>query len=97
MRRSMMKSRIHRATVTDADLHSVGSITLDPELMELAEIVEFEPVHVLDIDNGARFETYAMQGARGSGSVMRGVLEPEPGRDRSAVPASGAVRGSNHS
>ena len=70
MRRTMMKSKIHRATVTGADLSYIGSITLDIELMELADIEEFEHVHVLDIDNGARFETYAMEGERGSGAVV---------------------------
>ncbi len=70
MQRTMMKSKIHRATVTGADLSYVGSITLDVELMERADIHEFEHVHVLDIDNGARFETYAMQGERGSGAVV---------------------------
>ena len=58
MHRIMMKSKIHRATITGADLNYVGSITLDPRLMELADIREHEQVHVLDIDNGARFETY---------------------------------------
>ncbi len=56
MRRRMMKSKIHRATVTDANLDYVGSISLDPELMKLADIREYEQVTVLDIDNGARFE-----------------------------------------
>lgn len=65
MRRRMMKSKIHRATVSDADLHYVGSITLDTELMALADIAEWEQVHVLDIDNGARFETYAIPGGPG--------------------------------
>ena len=64
MRRRMMKSKIHRATVTAADLHYVGSITLDPVLMRLADIREHEQVHVLDVDNGARFETYAIPGGR---------------------------------
>jgi aspartate 1-decarboxylase len=65
MRRRMMKSKIHRATVTGADLHYVGSISLDPRLMELADIREWEQVAVLDIDNGARFETYAIVGEPG--------------------------------
>ena len=65
MRRRMMKSKIHRATVTDANLHYIGSITLDTELMALADIREHEQVHVLDIDNGARFETYAIPGGPG--------------------------------
>jgi aspartate 1-decarboxylase len=68
MRRTMMKSKIHRATVTGADVDYVGSITLDPELMRLADMREFEQVHVLDVDNGARFETYAMVG--GAGDVI---------------------------
>ncbi len=65
MRRRMMKSKIHRATVTDANLDYVGSISLDPLLMELADIREWEQVAVLDIDNGARFETYAIVGKPG--------------------------------
>ena len=65
MRRRMMKSKIHRATVSDANLHYVGSITLDTELMALADIREWEQVQVVDIDNGARFETYAIPGGPG--------------------------------
>ncbi len=65
MQRTMMKSKIHRATITGANLDYVGSITLDRELMRLADIREFEQVAVLDIDNGARFETYAMEGGPG--------------------------------
>jgi aspartate 1-decarboxylase len=65
MRRRMMKSKIHRATVTGAELDYVGSISLDTHLMELADIREHEQVAVLDIDNGARFETYAIAGAEG--------------------------------
>jgi aspartate 1-decarboxylase len=61
----MMKSKIHRATVTGADLHYVGSISLDPALMAQADIREHEQVAVLDIDNGARFETYAILGDPG--------------------------------
>jgi aspartate 1-decarboxylase len=77
--RTMMKSKIHRATVTGADVDYVGSVTLDPELMRLADLQEFEQVHVLDIDNGARFETYAMRGAPGdvilNGAAAR-LVEP---------------------
>ena len=69
MRRNMMKSKIHRATVVGADLNYVGSISLDPHLMELADIQEHEQVHVLDIDNGARLETYVIEGERGSGVI----------------------------
>jgi aspartate 1-decarboxylase len=65
MFRTMMKSKIHRATVTGADINYVGSITLCPRLMELADLREFEQVAVLDIDNGARFETYVMRGEAG--------------------------------
>ena len=65
MKRTMMKSKVHRATITGAHLDYVGSITLDSTLMELADIREFEQVAVLDIDNGARFETYAMEGGPG--------------------------------
>ena len=65
MRRRMMKSKVHRATVTSADLHYVGSISLDPMLMDAADIREWEQVAVLDIDNGARFETYAITGGPG--------------------------------
>jgi aspartate 1-decarboxylase len=65
MHRTMMKSKIHRATVTGSDLNYVGSITLDPRLMELADVLEHEQVHVLDLDNGARFETYAISGGPG--------------------------------
>jgi aspartate 1-decarboxylase len=66
MRRRMMKSKIHRATVTDADLDYIGSITLDVDLMKLADIREMEQVHVLDIDNGSRFVTYAISGGPGA-------------------------------
>jgi aspartate 1-decarboxylase len=65
MHRRMMKSKIHRATVTDANLNYVGSITIDKRLMELADILENEQVSVVDIDNGARFETYAIPGGPG--------------------------------
>ena len=69
MRRTMLKSKIHRATVTGSDLHYVGSITVDADLLEAADILEHEMVHVLDIDNGARFETYTIVGERGSGDI----------------------------
>ena len=66
MRRRMMKSKIHRATVTDANLHYVGSITVDRDLMDQADLLEYEQVAVVDIDNGNRLETYVIEGARGS-------------------------------
>jgi aspartate 1-decarboxylase len=70
MQRVMLKSKIHRATVTGCDLHYVGSITIDPELLGAADILEHEQVHVLDIDNGARFETYTIAGEPGSGTMQ---------------------------
>src|SRR5947209_16447807 len=69
MRRRMMKSKIHRATVTDANLNYVGSITIDPLLMAEADILEHEQVAVVDIDNGNRFETYVICGDPGSGAM----------------------------
>ena len=70
MRRTMCKSKIHRATVTDANLAYEGSITLDPVLLEAADLLPYEQVHVVDIDNGARFETYVIEGERGAGEVV---------------------------
>jgi aspartate 1-decarboxylase len=69
VKRRMLKSKVHRATVTGSDLHYVGSITMDPELLEAADILEHEQVQVLDINNGARFETYTIAGERGSGEI----------------------------
>jgi len=65
MRRRMMKSKVHRAVVTDANLHYVGSVTIDRALMKAADILEWEQVTIVDIDNGARFETYAIPGGPG--------------------------------
>ena len=70
MQRVMLKSKIHRATVTDCDLHYVGSITVDPDLLEAADMLEHEQVHVVDVDNGARFVTYTICGERGSGAMQ---------------------------
>jgi aspartate 1-decarboxylase len=70
MQRVMLKSKIHRATITGCDLHYVGSITIDPQLLGAADILEHEQVHVLDIDNGARFETYTIAGEPGSGTMQ---------------------------
>ncbi|MBY6413246.1 aspartate 1-decarboxylase [Rhodococcus sp. BP-252] len=69
MFRTMMKSKIHRATVTHADLHYVGSVTVDKDLMEAADLLEGEQVTIVDIDNGARLETYVITGERGSGVI----------------------------
>ena len=65
MRRHLLKSKIHRATVTEAELHYVGSITIDADLMRLADLREYEKVQVVDIDNGARLETYVIVGGPG--------------------------------
>jgi aspartate 1-decarboxylase len=70
MQRVMLKSKIHRATVTGSDLHYVGSITIDPELLEAADIRPYEQVAVVDVDNGARFETYTIAGTPGAGEVQ---------------------------
>ncbi|HEX2188434.1 MAG TPA: aspartate 1-decarboxylase [Longimicrobiaceae bacterium] len=69
MLRTMCKSKIHRATVTGADLNYVGSITIDPVLMEAADLLEYEQVQVVDINNGARFETYVIPGIPGAGEI----------------------------
>jgi aspartate 1-decarboxylase len=69
MQRHMLKSKIHRASVTDCNLHYAGSITLDPELMEEADLLPHELIHVLDVDNGSRFETYVIEGDYGSREV----------------------------
>ena len=66
---SLLKSKIHRATVTEADLHYVGSITIDADLMDAAGVIEYEKVQILNITNGNRLETYIIRGKRGSGQV----------------------------
>jgi len=65
----MLKSKIHRATVTQADLHYVGSVTVDRELMAAADLLEGEQVAIVDVTNGARLETYVIPGPRGSGII----------------------------
>ena len=69
MLRNMMKSKIHRATVTQADLHYVGSVTVDEDLLDTANLLPGELVHIVDIDNGNRLETYTIAGERGSGVI----------------------------
>jgi aspartate 1-decarboxylase len=69
MIRTMMKSKIHRATVTQADLHYVGSVTVDLDLLDAADLLPGELVHIVDIDNGNRLETYTIAGERGSGVI----------------------------
>jgi aspartate 1-decarboxylase len=70
MNRTMLKGKIHRATVTGADINYEGSVTLDPVLMEAADILPYEQVQVLDINNGSRLTTYAIEGRRGHGDVI---------------------------
>jgi aspartate 1-decarboxylase len=69
MNRTMLKCKIHRATVTDAMLHYEGSVTIDKTLMEAAGLVEYEQVHIWNVDNGNRFTTYAINGESGSGVI----------------------------
>ena len=69
MLRTMLTSKIHRATVTQADLHYVGSVTVDEDLMDAADLLEGEKVAVVDVTNGARLETYVITGPRGSGII----------------------------
>ena len=65
----VLKSKIHRATVTEADLNYIGSITIDEDLMDAANVIENERVHIYNIDNGERFDTYIIKGERGSGVI----------------------------
>lgn len=69
MLRTMLKSKIHRATVTQADLHYVGSVTIDADLMDAADLLEGEQVTIVDINNGNRLVTYAITGQRGTGII----------------------------
>ena len=69
MLRTMLKSKIHRATVTQANLHYVGSVTVDQDLLDAADLLPGELVHIVDIDNGNRLETYTIAGRRGSGVI----------------------------
>lgn len=69
MQRTLLKSKIHRATVTDAQLHYEGSVTIDTDLMRAADIIDFEQVHIFDVNNGSRLITYAIPGPAGSGTI----------------------------
>ncbi|MEU5900064.1 MULTISPECIES: aspartate 1-decarboxylase [Streptomyces] len=69
MLRTLFKSKIHRATVTQADLHYVGSVTIDADLLDAADLLPGELVHIVDVTNGARLETYTIEGERGSGVI----------------------------
>lgn len=69
MQIEMLKSKIHRVTVTEANLNYIGSITIDEDLMDAAELLEYQKVQILNIDNGERLETYVIKGERGSGQI----------------------------
>jgi aspartate 1-decarboxylase len=69
IRRTLLRAKIHRAVITNADLHYVGSLTIDEALMDAAGLHEFELVHIADVDNGSRLETYVIRGERGSGII----------------------------
>ena len=70
MRRTMCKSKIHRGVLTGADLHYEGSLTVDRDLMDAADLREFEKVQVVNVNNGARLETYVIEGAKGTGTIQ---------------------------
>ena len=70
MQIEVLKSKIHRATVTDANLNYIGSVTIDEDLMDAANLIEFEKVQVLNINNGERLETYVIKGKRGAGQII---------------------------
>ena len=69
MKRKMLKGKIHRATITEANLHYQGSVTIDADLMQAADLIEYEQVDIWNITNGNRFSTYAIPGKRGSGTI----------------------------
>jgi len=81
----MLKSKIHRATVTEANVDYEGSITIDKDLMEAADMLPYEQVHVLDVDNGARLETYVIEGERGSGVICMNGAAARLIRERDKV------------
>ena len=70
MQRHLMKSKIHRATITSADLHYEGSLTVDEDLLDAADLVTYEEIQVVNVNNGARFSTYVIPGPRGSGVIQ---------------------------
>lgn len=70
MQRHLMKSKIHRATITSADLHYEGSLTVDEDLLDAADLASYEEVQVVNVNNGSRFSTYVIPGARGSGTIQ---------------------------
>ena len=96
MRRTMLWGKVHRATVTAADINYVGSLTLDPDLMEAAGMLPYEQVQVLDIDNGTRLTTYLIEGDRSSGQVIIvAYAEMEDEEARAHTPKIVLVDGAN--
>ena len=100
MQRTMLKSKLHRATVTDADLHYEGSITIDKDLMDAADLAPYEKVDIYNVSNGERFSTYVLKGARGSGIIcLNGAAARKASRDDLIIIASyvqvdeGSVKG----
>jgi aspartate 1-decarboxylase len=89
MQRTMLKSKLHRATVTDADLHYEGSITIDKDLMDAADLAPYEKVDIYNVSNGERFSTYVLKGARGSGIIcLNGAAARKASRDDLIIIAS---------
>ena len=89
MQRTMLKSKLHRATVTDADLHYEGSITIDKDLMDAADLVPYEKVDIYNVSNGERFSTYVLKGAKGSGIIcLNGAAARKASRDDLIIIAS---------
>lgn len=89
MQRTMLKSKLHRATVTDADLHYEGSITIDTDLMDAADLVSYEQVDIYNVSNGERFSTYVIKGPRGSGVIcLNGAAARKASRNDLIIIAS---------
>ncbi len=92
MKIEILKSKIHRATVTEADINYVGSITIDEDLMKAAKLIEYEKVHVLNINNGERIETYVIKGKKGSGTIcLNGAAARKFLKDDLVIIASYAI------
>ena len=89
MQRFMLKSKLHRATVTDADLHYEGSVTIDENLMKAADLMPYEKVSIYNVSNGERFATYAIRGRRGSGVIcLNGAAARKASKDDVIIIAS---------
>src|SRR5260370_33378962 len=85
MQRTLLKSKIHRATVTEANLDYQGSVTIDPLLMAAADLLHFERVEIYDVTNGERFATYAIPGRKGAGEICLNVAAAHKGRPGALV------------